>query len=90
MIIRLRLDARLFDPPPPRRPGTMGRSREHGSRPWMERLADPRRPWQRVIVTGWYGRSERPLDVVSGTAIWYHPGKQIAIRWVLVLSLIHI
>jgi hypothetical protein len=86
MITRLRLDARLFDPPPPRRPGTMGRPRVSGARqPTLdERLADPRTPWQRVIVTGWYGRSERQLDVVSGTAIWYHPGKQIAIRWVLV------
>lgn len=86
MITRLRLDARLFDPPPLRRPGTMGRPRVSGARqPTLdERLADPRTPWQRVIVTGWYGRSERQLDVVSGTAIWYHPGKQIAIRWVLV------
>jgi DDE superfamily endonuclease len=43
MITRLRLDARLFDPPPPRRPGTMGRPRVSGARqPTLaERLADP-------------------------------------------------
>src|SRR5512134_455086 len=46
MITRLRLDARLFDPPPPRRPGTMGRPRVSGARqPTLdERLADPRTP----------------------------------------------
>jgi hypothetical protein len=32
MITRLRLDARLFDPPPPRRRGTMGRPRIIGER----------------------------------------------------------
>jgi DDE superfamily endonuclease len=86
MVTRLRLDARLFDPSPPRRPGTMGRPRVSGARqPTLaERLADASTPWQRVIVTGWYGRSERQLDIISGTAIWYHPGKQVPIRWVLV------
>jgi hypothetical protein len=32
LITRLRLDARLFDPAPPRRPGTMGRPRVAGAR----------------------------------------------------------
>jgi len=49
-----------------------------------QRLADPNTAWQRVTVTGWYGQGERQLDVVSGTALWYHPGKQVPIRWVLV------
>jgi hypothetical protein len=86
LITRLRLDARLFDPPPPRQPGRRGRPRVTGARqPTLEeRLADPRTAWQRVIVTGWYGRSERHLDLVSGTALWDHPGKRVAIRWVLV------
>ena len=46
VITRLRLDARLFDPPPPRRPGTMGRPRVSGARqPTLaERLADPEDP----------------------------------------------
>jgi hypothetical protein len=86
LITRLRLDARLFNPAPPRQPGTMGRPRVAGARlPTLaERLADTRTQWQSIIVTGWYGRSERCLDIVSGTAIWYHPGKQVPIRWVLV------
>ena len=85
-ITRLRLDARLFDPPPPRRPGTIGRPRVSGARqPTLaERLGDPKTSWRRVTVTGWYGRTEREIDLISGTAIWYHPGKQVPIRWLLV------
>jgi len=86
VITRLRLDARLFDPPPPRRPGTKGRPRVAGARQptLVQRLADPKTAWQRVKVTDWYGQGERQLDIVSGTALWYHPGKQVPVRWVLV------
>ncbi len=86
LISRLRLDARLFDPPPPRRPGTKGRPRVTGGRQptLIERLSDPKTAWRRITVTGWYGRCVRQLDVVSGTALWYHPGKQVPVRWVLV------
>ena len=37
-----------------------------------------------LTVRGWYGHSERQLDILSGTALWYHPGKQVPIRWILV------
>src|SRR4051794_688174 len=86
VITRLRLDARLFDPPPPRRPGTMGRPRVSGARqPTLaERLADPETGWRRVTVAGWYGRTERRIELVSGTALWHHPGKRVPVRWLLV------
>ncbi len=86
MITRLRLDARLFDPPPPRRPGTVGRPRVAGARqPTLaERLADPKTKWRRITVAGWYGRTERPIELISGTALWHHPGKRVPIRWLLV------
>lgn len=86
VVTRLRLDARLFDPAPRRQPGTMGRPRVSGARQptLVERLTDTNTHWQRVVVTGWYGRPERRLDIISGTALWYHPGKQVPIRWVLV------
>jgi hypothetical protein len=86
MITRLRLDARLFDPPPPRQPGTMGRPRVSGARqPTLaERLTDPNTRWRRVTVAGWYGRTERQIELISGTALWYHPGKRVPIRWLLV------
>ena len=86
MITRLRLDARLFDPPPRRRPGTIGRPRVIGKRqPTLaERLTNPKTRWRRFEVTGWYGRSERLVEIVSGTAIWHHPGRLVPIRYVLV------
>jgi hypothetical protein len=86
MVTRLRLDARLFEPPPPRPPGTIGRPRVAGRRlPSLdERLHDPAAAWRRVEITGWYGRASRLLDIVSGTALWYHPGMRVPIRWVLV------
>jgi hypothetical protein len=86
VVTRLRLDARLFDPPPPRRPGTRGRPRLSGARqPTLaERLADPGTRWRRVTVAGWYGRTERRIELVSGTALWHHPGKRVPVRWLLV------
>src|ERR1700759_759622 len=86
MITRLRLDARLFDPPARRRPGAIGRPRVIGRRqPTLAaRLADPKTRWQRLKVTGWYGRGERLVDIVSATAIWHHPGRMVPIRYVLI------
>ena len=86
VVTRLRLDARLFDPPPPRRPGTRGRPRVSGARQPTpaERLADPGTRWRRVTVAGWYGRTERRIELISGTALWHHPGKRLPIRWLLV------
>lgn len=86
LITRLRLDARLFDWPPPRRSGARGRPRLKGARQptLVERLADAKTPWRRFTVSGWYGRTERALDLVSGTALWDHPGRRVPIRWVLV------
>src|SRR3954466_2856752 len=87
VITRLRLDARLFDPPPARRPGQRGRPALKGARqPTLEqRVADAKTAWQRMAVTGWYGDNTRELDIASGTALWYHPGlPPVPVRWVLV------
>src|SRR6186713_2727359 len=86
MISRLRLDAGLYAPPPPRRPGMRGRPRVKGARlpSLADRLADPATRWRRTRVDQWYGRSERRLDIASGTALWHHPGMRVPIRWVLV------
>jgi DDE superfamily endonuclease len=91
LITRLRLDARLFDPPPVRRPGRRGRPALTGGRqPTLcERVADPKTAWQRVTVTGWYGDSARELDIASGTALWYHPGlPPVSLCWVLVRDIV--
>ena len=86
MVTRLRLDARLYEPAPARKPGTKGRPRVKGARlpSLAERIQDPTTPWRRVTIAGWYGGGERRLDITSGTAIWHHPGMRVPIRWVLV------
>jgi DDE superfamily endonuclease len=86
VVTRLRLDAGLYEPPPPRRPGARGRPRVKGARlPTLkERVADPATPWQRVTIQGWYGKTRHRLDVATGTALWHHSGRRVLIRWVLV------
>jgi hypothetical protein len=86
VVTRLRLDARLYDPPPPRRPRRRGRPPVQGARQPSpaERLRDRRTCWRRVVVDGWYGRRTRRLDIATGTALWSHRGARVAIRWVLV------
>jgi len=41
--------------------------------------------WRPVKVSQWYGKTERQLEVATGTAVWYSPGKSaVPLRWVLV------
>ena len=87
VMTRLRLDAALYDPPPPRKPKTMGRPRLKGKRrPTLEAvLADKRTPWTTLHVEQWYGKGPRKVEVATDTAVWYHTGKPpVAIRWVLI------
>ena len=87
VITRLRLDAALYDPPPPRAPGTKGRPRLKGKRrPTLEAvLADEKTQWSTLTVDHWYGAGPREVEVATDTAVWYHTGKPpVAIRWVLI------
>ena len=87
VITSLRLDAALYDPPPPRKPKTMGRPRLKGKRrPTLEAvLADKRTQWTTLRVEQWYGKGPREVEVATDTAVWYHTGKPpVAIRWVLI------
>jgi len=83
LIAPLRLDARLFAPPPPRRPGASGRPRKVGQRlpNLTEVLNDPATVWKTVTLR-WYGGTTRTLEIATGTAWWYHPGTPpLPIRW---------
>lgn len=85
-ITRLRLDAALHPPAPPRRPGLVGRPRTRGQRlPTLaEVLANRITRWPRVSVPGWYGEGNRIVEICSDTAVWRHAGLPIVpIRWVL-------
>ena len=86
-ITRLRLDAALYDPAPPRLPGTIGFPRTKGKRlaTLSAVLTDPTTTWQRVTVLGWYGGGERVVEISTNTAVWRHGGMPVVpIRWVLV------
>jgi hypothetical protein len=85
VVTRLRLDAALYDPAPPREPGTKGRPRRKGARqPTLaQRLGDPDTPWQTLTVP-WYGGGTAAVEVATGTAVWYHGGRPtVGLRWVL-------
>jgi DDE superfamily endonuclease len=87
VITRLRLDAALYDPPPPRAPGQRGRPRLKGKRrPTLEAaLVDEKTPWSTLTVDDWYGEGPRAVEVATDTAVWYHTGKPpVALRWVLI------
>jgi len=87
VITRLRLDAALYEPAPPRKPGTMGRPRKRGARlPTLaQMLADPTTEWRRIHVSEWYGKGERELEIATATALWFHGGLPgVPLRWVLV------
>ncbi len=87
VITRLRLDAALYDPAPPREPGQKGRPRLKGDRrPTLEVvLADEETQWSTLTIDDWYGQGPREVEVATDTAVWYHAGKPpVAIRWVLI------
>jgi hypothetical protein len=87
VVTRLRLDAALYEPAPPRRPGQVGRPRVKGKRlPTLAvPAADPATAWTETLVAQWYGRDERRVELVSATAVWYHCGlPAVPIRWVLI------
>jgi hypothetical protein len=87
LVVRLRLDARLFAPPPPRVPGQKGRPRLVGERlPNLTAHRDETQTaWTRLTIARWYGERERPVEICSQTAVWYSTGfPPVPIRWVLI------
>jgi hypothetical protein len=86
-ITRLRLDAALYEPAPPRRPGQRGRPRLKGERlPNLSVVAeDPNTVWKPTKITNWYGSRERMVEIASDTAVWYSTGLfAVPVRWVLI------
>ena len=86
-ITRLRLDAALYEPAPPRRPGQKGRPRLKGERlPNLSEVAeDPNTVWKLTTIANWYGSGDRMVEISSATAVWYSTGLfAVPLRWVLV------
>src|SRR3954451_486376 len=87
LITRLRLDANLFAPAPPRRPSQRGPRACKGHRlPKLTAvLANPATRWTRVWVSEWYGDESRVLEIAPAPAIWSHAALPPApILWMLV------
>ncbi len=85
LIAPLRLDARLFAPPPTTK-ATTGRPRIVGQRlPHLSAvLTNAHTVWDQVTIP-WYGGTRRTFDLATGTALWYSTGfAPLYIRWVLV------
>jgi DDE superfamily endonuclease len=86
-VTRLRLDAALYEPAPPRRPHQIGRPRLKGERlPNLSEVAqNPATAWEPTKIANWYGSSERGVEIASETAVWYSTGlPAVPIRWVLI------
>jgi len=64
---RLRLDAALYKPAPPRKPGQIGRPRLKGERlPNLSVMAeDPNTVWKPTTLANWYGESEPTVEIAS-------------------------
>jgi hypothetical protein len=75
-ITRLRLDAALYEPAPPRHPGQIGRPRLKGERlPNLSVVAEgPKTVWKPITIANWYGSGERMVEIASETAVWYSTG----------------
>lgn len=87
MVTQLRLDAALYEPAPPSKPGTIGRPRKKGKRlPTLsQNLTNKHTEWESVRVDNWYGQGSTQVEIASNTAVWYHSGMPaVPIRWVLI------
>lgn len=87
VITRLRLDAALYQPAPPRQPRQNGRPRKKGARlPTLAPVANnPATDWTTILIAHWDGQGERRVQIASATAVWYHTGMPpVPSRWVLV------
>jgi DDE superfamily endonuclease len=86
-VTRLRLDAQLYAPAPPRRKGQIGRPRRQGVRlpSWQQRLTARKTVWRRITVPHWYSDGPRTIQIATGTAVWYRVGLPVVpIRWILI------
>ena len=87
MVARFRLDAALYEPVGPRKPGQLGRPRLKGKRlaTLAQVLKNEKTQWRRMQVALWYGEVRRTIEIASATAVWYHKGMPaVPIRWVVI------
>lgn len=86
LIARMKMNARLFEPPKAQPKHKRGPKPQIGARlPKMEeRLKDTQTKWQRATFQQWYGNKEKQMLFCSGVAIWdSNKGYRVNLRWVL-------
>ena len=75
-IARLRLDAALYAPAPPRRPGQKGRSGRKGHRrPSLKTILDQDHVAWTVAAAAWYDGATCTVELTSQTAVRYSSSK---------------
>lgn len=87
LIVRMRIDARLFNFPPPPITGKRGPKPKIGKRilDMTKRLTDKRIKWTKVVFSDWYGQGQKAMLITYGDAIWSRNKHQkVPLRWVLV------
>jgi DDE superfamily endonuclease len=78
-------DAALYEPPPPRTQGTMGRPRVKGRKLPSPQEVVAQRTRRARLVVAWYGGTSRDIEIVTDTGHWYRIGEDlVAVRWVYV------
>lgn len=84
LVSRFHGDARLYEPPPVRRPGQRGRPRVKGRKlPTPEETVAQSRLKKTTVE--WTGGTTRRVGLVSGTGHWYKAGQGLVeVRWVFV------
>lgn len=88
LVSRLRIDARLYDFPPERLPGTRGRPSKKGNRlmSFKDMLKAEGLPWTEVEING-YGEKRYKVRYITNTSLWHVEGHEpVPIRWVLVVD----
>jgi hypothetical protein len=86
LVTRLRLDAALYDPPPPPQPHRKGRKPQKSERPpsLKTRAAEAQTVWQTQEIQ-WYHDTRRTMQLLTDTSLWDTPGyRPLPIRWVWV------
>ncbi|MBW1746075.1 MAG: transposase [Deltaproteobacteria bacterium] len=86
LVSRLRLDAALYDSPPPDQPGKRGPKPKKGKkqRSLQKCVANPKTIWTPIEIL-WYDGIKRSLEIFSGISLWYTPGKApVPIKWIVV------
>jgi hypothetical protein len=86
LVSRLRLDASLYDFPPPDQPGKRGPKPKKGKKQikLAERIKNKKTKWSKITIN-WYDGIKRELEIFSGISLWYTPGQSpVAIKWVVV------